>query len=558
LTDEVVEASDDSHAKLADYFVTYELSDAVKVMRRLDSRSKGLEDIVVCTSSICFIDGEEGRLLYRGYDIRDLAAESTFEETTYLLWNSKLPTEAELRAFSYGLARMRALPKELISVLQALPENSDVMDAVRVGVAALGILDDPLYTKVEKAMSIAAKMGTIVATVYRHSQGLEPIPPREDLSTAANFLYMISGKEPSAQDTRLMDILLILHADHELNASTFTARVITSTLSDMHSAITGAVGALKGPLHGGANEQVVQMLNEITSPEKAEAYIFNRLANKEKIMGFGHRVYKSTDPRAQILKELETHFVQTDKEKKELEMLQLIVDVVKKEKNLHPNVDLYSGVALQHLGVPSRLFTPVFVMGRAPGWLAHVLEQYADNRIIRPRAEYIGPQRMIYFPIDRRIARTLAVSEKETFWKDFASMADYFSPGVIALQKDLGIGTKEMFNAIGYLFGKRAAALHSSETLDELLQEMVVLWEKKKAGSLIIESKNPLVLTISDCRVCGQLAGTRDMYECSFHEGFFRGLLGEKLGKDVNLSQRTNYEGETATWCRRFETNVRV
>jgi citrate synthase len=233
------------------------------------------------------------------------------------------------------------------------------------------------------------------------------VGPREDLSFASNFLYILSGKVPSEEDSRLMDVLLILHADHEFNASTFTARVIASTLSDIYSAVTGAVGALKGPLHGGANEKVVEMTAEIGSPAKVDAYIRGKLASKAKINGFGHRVYKTMDPRAKILSDMAEHFVRTPKEKESLEIIQRIEAILLKEKNLYPNVDLFSGLALNHMGVPAYLFTPVFAIGRAPGWLAHVLEQYADNRIIRPISDYVGPQLMTYTSIEGRTSKGL-------------------------------------------------------------------------------------------------------------------------------------------------------
>jgi len=400
LTSKVVKVSEDTHAKLASMAKWGEPLD--RVIQRLATQ-KGLEEVIAGTSSICFIDGVAGRLLYRGYDIRDLAAHSNFEETAYLLWKGKLPTEGELKSFSRNLTGKRAVPTEIISILQTLPMNCDAMDALRVGVASLGIFDDPMYTLEEKASSIAAKASTIVAAIHHRKHDLTPIPPRDDLAHSANFLYMLTGREPSKSDARLMDVLLILHADHELNASTFTARVIASTLSDVYSAITGAVGALKGPLHGGANERVIEMTSEIESSERAEKYVLNRLENKQKLMGFGHRVYRTIDPRAKILKEIASEFVRTDREREDFQILLKVEDVMKREKNLYPNVDLFSGLALRHIGIPTYLFTPVFAVGRAPGWLAHVMEQYEDNRIIRPRAEYVGSQGSKYVPIDERL-----------------------------------------------------------------------------------------------------------------------------------------------------------
>jgi citrate synthase len=395
-----VKVSKDTQAKLAALGKYGETMD--QIIQHLTTQAKGLEDVVAGKSSICYIDGHEGRLLYRGYDIADLAAHSTYEETTYLLWNGHLPTTIELKAFTEEMSDKRSIPREVVSILTTLPQNCDTMDALRVGVSALGVFDDPMYTQQEKAMSIASKIGTVVAAIHRHKHDQEIIPPREDLSFASNFLYMVTGKVPPEADSRLMNVLLILHADHEFNASTFTARVIASTLSDIYSAITGAVGALKGPLHGGANEKVVEMTNEIGSPAKVDAYIKAKLASKAKINGFGHRVYKTMDPRARILKDMAEHFVRTEKEKQSLEIIERTEAILLKEKDLHPNVDLFSGLALTHIGIPSYLFTPVFAVGRSPGWLAHVLEQYSDNRIIRPISDYVGPQLTPYVPIERR------------------------------------------------------------------------------------------------------------------------------------------------------------
>ena len=397
-----IKISKENQARLASLGKYGETMD--QIVQRLTTQAKGLEDVVAGKSAICYIDGHEGRLLYRGYEIAELAAHSNWEETTYLLWNGRLPTVNELHHFSEDMASKRPIPREVISILSTLPRNCDTMEALRVGVAALGIFDDPMYTQQEKAMSIASKVGTVVAAIHRHKHDLEMLQPRDDLTFASNFLYMVTGEAPTEEDTRLMDVLLILHADHEFNASTFTARVIASTLSDIYSAITGAVGALKGPLHGGANEKVVEMTNEIGSPAKVDSYIHAKFASKSKINGFGHRVYKTTDPRARILKNMAEHFVQTETEKASLEIIERTEAILREEKGLYPNVDLYSGLALNHIGIPSYLFTPVFAVGRSPGWLAHVLEQYSDNRIIRPISDYVGPQLASYIPIERRSA----------------------------------------------------------------------------------------------------------------------------------------------------------
>jgi citrate synthase len=396
----VVKVSDSTHEKLAEMAKWGESMD--KVIQRLTVQSRGLEDVVAGQSSICFIDGQEGRLLYRGYSIDELAAMSTFEETSFLLLKGDLPTESELNLFSKEIASRNHISPQVLSVIESFPRNCDAMDALRVGVAAQGIFDDPMSSQQEKALSIFAKIGTVVAAVHRHKHGLEIVAPRRDLGVAANFLYMLNGEEPSPQDARMLDVLLLLHADHELNASTFTARVIASTLSDVSSAITGAVGALKGPLHGGANEKVMEMVQEIGSPDMVESYVATKLAGKQKITGFGHRVYRTIDPRARILKNMALTFARDKKEEQAFEILRRLEEVMLKEKGLHANVDLYSGLALSHVGIPGYLYTPLFAMGRSPGWLAHILEQYADNRIIRPRAEYIGPKFLEYVPIERR------------------------------------------------------------------------------------------------------------------------------------------------------------
>ena len=395
-----MKVSDETHDQLVSMAKWGESLD--QVIHRIVTRSKGLEDVVVGQSSICFIDGQEGRLLYRGYDIVDLAAKSTYEETAYLLWNGHLPSASELHDFSAELAAKRAVPKDVLTILSTLPRNCDAMDALRVCTASLGLFDDPMLTQPEQALSIAAKMGTIVAAIHRHKHDEEVLAPRDDLGFSANLIHMMTGEEPSAADTHLMDVILILHADHELNASTFAARVIASTLSDVYSAVTGAVGALKGPLHGGANEKVIEMTIEIGNPENAESYVDAMMAKRQKITGFGHRVYKTTDPRALILKDLAQKFVKSEKEKRVFQILLKTEEMMKTWKNLYPNVDLYSGLALNHVGIPSYLFTPVFAVGRTPGWLAHILEQYADNRLIRPRAEYVGPQRLEYIPLEQR------------------------------------------------------------------------------------------------------------------------------------------------------------
>jgi citrate synthase len=261
-----------------------------------------------------------------------------------------------------------------------------------------------MYSMQEKVASIASKVGTMAATIHRQKHDLQPVRPKDGLSFSSNLLYMITGKEPDKLAAKVMDVILILHADHELNASTFAARIVASTLSDIYSAITAAVGALKGPLHGGANEKVVEMTEEIGSPDRTEKYVLDKLARKEKIMGFGHRVYKTDDPRAKILKDYARKLISSDRDRGDFEILTKLQEVMSREKQLHANVDLFSGFVLNHVGVPTYLFTPIFAVGRSVGWLAHVMEQYANNRIMRPVAEYSGPQQELYVPVGQRSA----------------------------------------------------------------------------------------------------------------------------------------------------------
>ena len=368
--------------------------------------ARGLADVVVGTSNITFIDGKGGRLLYRGFDIRDLAKFSTFEETCYLLWYGRLPKGAELEQLQAKLVGRRELPSGLEKLLEAIPPKTSAMEVLRTGVSALSSFDPEDLKRPESsiggALRLTAVLPTIIATYHRLRQGQRPIPPRADLGHAANFLYMLNGEVPGADDTKALDVALILHADHEFNASTFSARVTASTLSDLYSAVTSAVGTLKGPLHGGANEEVMRMVHEIGSVDDVEAYVTQRIARHEKIMGFGHRVYKVEDPRATILREYARRLAQEQGDPKTYVVLREIEEVVHHEKGLYPNVDLYSGACYESLGVPADLFTPLFAISRISGWTAHVLEQYADNRIIRPASEYTGPVDCKYVPIEQR------------------------------------------------------------------------------------------------------------------------------------------------------------
>jgi citrate synthase len=367
----------------------------------------GLEDVVIATSEICFIDGQQGRLLYRGYDIDDLAARSTFEEVIYLLWYGALPSKKELAAHIKTLARARRLPPRLIALLKDLPRRTIPMEVLRTGVSALSAFDpderdNSREATLRKATRLAAQMPTLMAAWERIRRGKPPLPPQPRLSLAANFLYMLSGKPPSPLAAKTFDVALILHADHEFNASTFAARVTAATLSDLHSAVTAAIGALKGPLHGGANEQVMGMVEQIREPARAEAWVRKALADKVRIPGFGHRVYRVEDPRAKHLRRLATELGQQAGDTRAVQILDTVGRVVTAEKRIYPNVDLYSGAAYQAMGIAKDQFTPIFAISRIAGWAAHVLEQHAHNRLIRPRAEYTGPTSATYVPIDQR------------------------------------------------------------------------------------------------------------------------------------------------------------
>ena len=358
----------------------------------------GLEDIVATSSSICFIDGERGILAYRGYDIHDLAPKATFEEVCYLLWHGRLPNRAELGELQSQFAAARPLPDGVIRLLRQLPPG-EAMDTLRTLTSALAhydrdAADESPAANYRKAVRLTAQIGTLVATIGRVEQNLGTIDPDPVMGFAANFLYQLTGKRPDALAVRAFDCALVLHADHELNASTFAARVAAATLTDIHSAIVGGIGALKGPLHGGANAEVMKMLldfGETASPEKVESAIREKLAKKEKIPGFGHRVYKTMDPRAVHLRQLSKDLGKRSGHSHWVEMSERIEALVKGEKKLNPNVDFYSASMYYALEIPVSLYTPIFAVSRTSGWTAHVLEQYANNRLIRPRAEYTGP-----------------------------------------------------------------------------------------------------------------------------------------------------------------------
>jgi citrate synthase len=370
---------------------------------------KGLEGIVAANSGVCWIDGEAGVLAYRGIDIHELAERSTFEETTYLLWHGKLPSASELAEFSKTLAEARELPAPIAEMMKAFPRGATPMEVLRTAVSALSFYDPDEKavdhaSNLRKAFALTAQVPMIVAAWDRIRNGQEVVPADKSLSHAGNFVWMLRGEKPSETATKTFDVALILHADHELNASTFAARVIAATLADMHSAVTGAIGALKGPLHGGANEAVMHMLFSI---DKAGAdpveHVRQMLAEKKKVSGFGHRVYHTEDPRATHLRRMSEELGNADGNPKWFDMSRAIELYIKGEKKLNANVDFYSASTYTTLGIPIDLFTPIFAVSRVAGWAAHVIEQLSDNRLIRPRAEYTGPEYPApYIPVKER------------------------------------------------------------------------------------------------------------------------------------------------------------
>jgi citrate synthase len=372
----------------------------------------GLEDVVAASSSICYLDGQRGVLAYYGYDIHDLVRAS-FEEVCYLLWHGRLPNRAELGDLQSQLAAARPLSEAVLRLMKQLPpaSSSGGMDTLRTLTSALGQFDPEAndssqQANYRKAVRLTAQLGSIVATYGRLQQGGGPIPPDPALGHAANFLYMLTGQRPSALATHAFDVALVLHADHELNASTFVARVAAATLTDLYSAIVGAIGALKGPLHGGANADVMRMLIEIgqdAPPERVDEAIRGKLARKVKIPGFGHRVYRTEDPRATHLRKMSKELGERSGNTRWFEMSRRIEQLVTGEKKLYPNVDFYSASTYYTLGIPIDLFTPIFAVSRVSGWTAHCLEQYANNRLIRPRTDYIGPSYpQTFLPLDQR------------------------------------------------------------------------------------------------------------------------------------------------------------
>jgi citrate synthase len=368
---------------------------------------KGLEGVVAADSAICKVDGQAGRLIYRGYDIQDLAENATFEEAAYLVWNGELPNADQLDVLRRKLAAHRPLSEPMRNSIASLPTSAPPMTLLRTCVSVLGVNDpraessDP-DVNLEMAEELEAQVASIVASTYRIRRGLEPVRPEPGLSHAGNFLYMLSGKRPTELAERIFDNCLTLHIDHGFNASTFTGLVIAATLSDIYSAVTGAIGALRGPLHGGANQKVMVMLQEIGDPAKAEDYIKDLLARKQKVMGFGHRVYKTEDPRAAILRKWCRQLGEETGQTVWPEISEVLERVMLDEKGLNCNVDFYSASVYHMLGIPTDLFTPIFAVARTVGWTAHIREQYADNRLIRPLCNYTGPTDKKVKPIDER------------------------------------------------------------------------------------------------------------------------------------------------------------
>lgn len=371
--------------------------------------SKGLEGVVANDTKLGDVRGQEGELIYCGYDIKELAGKASFEEVIYLLWNLRLPNRPELEELKKQLGAERRLPDKVTEFLKTTPETALPIDVLRTAVSMLGLydlllpMDQSLEANRRRAISIMAKIGVIIAYFHRARNGLDLPPVREDLSEAAHFLYLLDGKEPTPKKVETLDVAYVLHAEHGMNASTFSARVTISTLTDIYSAITAAIATLKGPLHGGANEGVIHMLQAIGTPDNVDAYIDQNLTEKKKIMGIGHRVYKVLDPRAPILKAMAIQLSREIGEPKWIEMSERIAEIMKEKKGLHANVDFYSATVYHSLGIPTDLFTCIFAIGRTAGWTAHVLEQLADNRLYRPLSEYTGdPIGKKFVPIDQR------------------------------------------------------------------------------------------------------------------------------------------------------------
>jgi citrate synthase len=368
---------------------------------------RGLEGVVIGKSAITFIDGNQGILRYRGIDIHELAKKSTYEEVVYLLWNAKLPNKKELADFKKNLAKHRPLPKEVKALLKSLPKNSNPMDAARTAASLIATYPAKKHETFEesnrrRARELTATLPTIVAGFQRIRKGKPLVNPHPELGHASNFLFGLFGKKPDEISRKAFDTISILYADHEMNASTFTAVVTTSTLADLGGAVTAAIAALAGPLHGGSNQKVMEMLEKIGSVDRVHQYVEDELSAGRKIMGFGHRIYHTFDPRAVILKGVAEELTKRNGQRKWLDIALRLEEDVWEKKHLRPNVEFYAAVVLNELGVPKDLMPAVFACNRVAGWIAHIYEQYADNRIIRPLTEYVGPSETPYVPIEDR------------------------------------------------------------------------------------------------------------------------------------------------------------
>ncbi len=372
-----------------------------------ESSAAGLRGVVAAQSAIGDVNGEEGKLIYQGYDIHDLAEHSTFEEVVFLLWNGRLPQQAELDELTAKLRANYEAPAEVIDLMKRYPKDADPMDVLRTAVSSLDFFDKAGHgtdreNAVNSAIKLTGQIGTIVAAWDRIRNGKDPIAPDTSLTIAENFLYMLRGEKPDADEARMFDIALILHADHELNASTFTTRVVAGTLADMYGAVTAGIAALSGPLHGGANTNVMKMLLKIGDMDSVDAFVENALETKTKIMGIGHAVYKTEDPRATWLRKFSKQMADKKGEQKWFDMSQRIESLMLEKKGMYPNVDFYSASTYYLMGIALDMYTPIFAVSRISGWTGHILEQYGNNKLIRPRAEYIGLRDQKYVPVGER------------------------------------------------------------------------------------------------------------------------------------------------------------
>jgi len=383
------------------------MTDQVKANPTPSSAATGLRGVVVGTSTVSDVVGDKGELIYQGYNIHDLARNSNFEEVAFLLWNKRLPTRSELDELRRQIGESYAVPSQVIDLIRQLPREADPIDVLRTAVSALESYD-PAARDLSPAAShrtsikLTAQFATLVAAAERIRRGEEPIAALPNENIATNFLYMLKGEKPSEHDAHIFDVCLVLHADHELNASTFTARVVAGTLASLYASVVAAIGALSGPLHGGANTNVMKTLLEIGDVENVETFVKRALAEKRKMMGFGHAVYKTEDPRATHLRQFSKEMGERAGQSKWYEMSRKVEAVMMREKGLYPNVDFYSASTYYMMGIPLDLYTPIFAVSRITGWTAHVLEQYADNKLIRPRAEYVGERNLPYIPIEQR------------------------------------------------------------------------------------------------------------------------------------------------------------